>query len=48
MDLFVTNTIIDTELLKLMLYIASIIYMISILIINILNVKLFQKGVNVD
>lgn len=48
MNLFITNEIIDINMVKLIIYIAIITYSINLIIGYIVNLKLFKKGVNVD
>lgn len=48
MNLFHTVTIPSIETLKLCIYLAIIIYSANIFILYFVNLKLFQKGVNVD
>lgn len=48
LNLFITNSVVNMEMVKAILYIASGIYIVSLIIIYILNVNLFKKGVNVD
>lgn len=48
MNLFFTNEIINVDVVKTIIYLASMIYIITFIIEYILNVKLFKKGVNVD
>ena len=48
MDLFITSTPPSIDTLKLVMYIAIIIYIIYNVIYFILNIKLLSKGVNVD
>jgi len=48
MNLFFTNEVISFDSLKMILYIALIIYLIVVVIIYFVNIKLFKKGVNVD
>lgn len=48
MNLFFTNEIINTEMIKIVIYLAIVIYMITFIVGYIVNSKMFQKGVNVD
>jgi len=48
MNLFITNEVINIDILKLTIYLAFIIYIVTIVITYILNIKLFKKGVNID
>lgn len=48
MNLFVTNQILDLSSLKTLMYIAIIIYSLAIIAIYFINIKLFNKGVNVE
>lgn len=48
MNLFVTNEIINVEMIKAIIYIAIVIYTVTLIIGYFINVKLFKKGVNVD
>lgn len=48
MNLFFTNEIININMIKVIIYIAIIIYTISLFVIYFVNLKLFKKGVNVD
>ena len=48
MELFITSTPPSIDTLKLVMYIAIIIYIIYNVIYYILNIKLLSKGVNVD
>ncbi len=48
MNLFFTNEIINTEMIKIIIYLAIIIYIITFIVGYIVNLKMFQKGVNVD
>ena len=48
MNLFITNEIVNIEMVKFTIYLAFIIYTITIITIYILNLKLFKKGVNLD
>jgi len=48
MDLFFTNEIINVDIIKLIIYLAIFIYTITLIINYIINIKLFNKGVNVD
>ena len=48
MNLFITNEIINIDIVKFTIYLAFIIYIITIILTYILNIKLFKKGVNID
>ena len=48
MNLFFTNEIINVDMIKVIIYLAIIIYTITLIIGYIINLKLFKKGVNVD
>ena len=48
MNLFVTKEIINMNMMKLIIYLAIIIYTITLIIGYLINIKLFKKGVNVD
>jgi len=48
MNLFITNEIINIEMIKLVIYTSIFIYSISFVVQYFINLKLFEKGVNVD
>ena len=48
MNLFITNDIINIEMIKLIIYLSFFIYSISFIAFYIINIKIFKKGVNVD
>ena len=48
MNLFITNEIINIEMIKTIIYLAIAIYSVSFIVVYIVNLKLFKKGVNVD
>ncbi len=48
MNLFITNEIINVEVVRTIIYIATAIYTIILIGIYFTNSKLFKKGVNVD
>ena len=48
MNLFFTNEIINLDMIKLIIYLTMIIYTVTFIILHIVNIKLFKKGVNVD
>ena len=48
MNLFITNDIINIDMLKIIIYLSIFIYSISFIVFYIINIKLFKKGVNVD
>lgn len=47
-NLFMTNSVISIDILKILFYVASLIYLILLIVIYFINVKMFKKGVNVD
>lgn len=48
MNLFITNEMINMDSIKTVIYASSIIYSIILTVSYIVNVKLFNQGVNVD
>lgn len=48
MNLFFTNEIVNIDMIKFIIYLAIIIYTITLFIGYFFNLKLFKKGVNVD
>lgn len=48
MNLFVTNEIVNIDMVKIIIYLAIGIYSITLLVSYFINLKLFQKGINVD
>lgn len=48
MNLFTTNTVVNVDMLKYIMYAAIIIYIIYIIIYYIIGLKLFKKGIDVD
>lgn len=48
MNLFYTTEIINVDMIKLIIYLAIIIYSVALIVLYLVNVKLFSKGVNVD
>ncbi len=48
MNLFVTNTTLDVQTIKSMIYVAISCYTLVSVIICFINIRLFKKGVNVD
>lgn len=48
MNLFLTNEIISIDMIKIIIYLATTIYSINLIIGYFLNIKLFNQGVNVD
>jgi len=48
MNLFITNEIVNLSLMNGIIYLTIGIYSLSLVIVYIVNLKLFQKGVNVD
>ena len=48
MNLFYTTEIINVDMVKLIIYLAIIIYSVALIVLYLVNVKLFSKGVNVD
>ena len=48
MNLFFTSDVINVDMIKVIIYMAIVIYTISLIIVYFINLKLFKKGVNVD
>ena len=48
MNLFITNEIVNIDMLKIVIYLAIIIYTITFIINYLVNLRLFKKGVNID
>ena len=48
MNTFITNTLVSVDTIKLIVLIATITYTLSLIILYIVNIRLFKKGVNVD
>lgn len=48
MNLFFTTTVINIDMFKMIIYLAIVIYAISLVGVYLVNSKLFKKGVNVD
>ena len=48
MNLFYTTDIINVDMLKVIVYLAVAIYILTLIIGYFINLKLFKKGVNVD
>ena len=48
MNLFITNEVVNIDMLKIVIVFAIIIYTITFIINYLINLKLFEKGVNVD
>ena len=48
LNLFITNEMINIDMIKILVYMTIIIYIVMFVICYIVNVKLFKKGVNVD
>ena len=48
MNLFFTNEIVNIEMIKVIIYLAIFIYTLALIIAYIVNIKLFNKGVNVE
>ena len=48
MNLFITNEMVNLTMVKYVMYIATFIYTLSIGIVYYINVKLFEKGVNIE
>jgi len=48
MNLFYTTEIVNLEMVKVIIYLAIIIYIITLIIGYFVNIKLFNKGVNVE
>jgi len=48
MNLFITKEIINLDILKLVIYFAIVIYTLSMIIIYFINIKLLNKGVDIE
>lgn len=48
MNLFITNSIVDINVIKTVVYLSIAIYSIIFFALCFINIKLFKKGVNVD
>jgi len=48
MNLFITNEILNIEMIWVIIYLAIIIYLITFVVGYFVNLKLFKKGVNID
>jgi len=48
MNLFVTNQMINLDMVKMLIYMSIVIYIVDIIICYIVNIKLFKKGVDVE
>ena len=48
MNLFITNDMINIDMVKLVIYLSISIYGIGYIVWYFINLKLFEKGVNVD
>lgn len=48
MNLFITNSMVDINIIKTVIYLAIAIYSIIFFALCFINIKLFKKGVNVD
>ena len=48
MNLFTSNTINNFSILKTIMFFAIIIYSLFVILYTFINIKLFNKGVNVD
>lgn len=48
MNLFFTNEVISLDMVKLIIYLSISIYSVTFITFYFVNVKLFNKGVNVD
>ena len=48
MNLFYTMEALDVDIIKICIYMAIIIYSVSIFVLYFINLKLFSKGVNID
>ena len=48
MNLFITNDVVNLEIFKKLIYGSSFVYLLCISLCCVLNLKLFNKGVNVD
>lgn len=48
MNLFYTTEIVNVDAIKIIIYLATFIYTMALVIGYIINLKLFNKSVNVD
>jgi len=48
MNLFYTVESLNVDIIKILIYLSTIIYLLNIIILYFLNSKLFRKGVNID
>ena len=48
MNLFITNEMINIDMVKFIILVAGIVYTITLIIGYVINLKLLKKGVNVD
>ena len=48
MNLFITNEMINMSMIKVVIYLAIVIYTVSYIVWYFINLKIFKKGVNVD
>ena len=48
MNLFYTTDLLNVDTIKICIYLAMGIYAVNIIVLSIANLKLFEKGVNVD
>jgi len=48
MNLFVTNQVINMDMVKVIIYMATSIYIVTLIAGYFINLKLFKRGVNVD
>ena len=48
MNLFITNEVINIDSIHMIIYLAIAIYTMTIILLHIINLKLFKQGVNVE
>lgn len=48
MNLFNTTSVINTDIIKIIIYLSIFIYTVLLVVVYFTNLKLFKKGVNVD
>lgn len=48
MQLFISNQVVNISVVKFVMYLGLLIYIIYLIVYYIVDIKLFQKGVNVD
>lgn len=48
MNLFITNEVVNVDMVRVIIYVAIIMYLINLFACYFVNIKLFNKGVNVD